>query len=300
MMPCDQDVSRKRFQRSPSLENLDEFSIEHQQQTLLDLSLGKLHQEQAQPIEPCLLKSVLISNAVRALQHHMFTATMSPSVEVITEVKEDSETTNFIVNTFNSSDYCFTPSSPIAPQKFPKLDSSFECSPLTLTQQATDEGFVHSLLPVTDESSDFLKSNIHPFFSHKCTSAHTSYTSSVHCINIENHATETVTVNGNSSVEEKCELSSEARKCSSEPDSNFDSMDTSLSPLDLKGIDPLLYDFDARTPPMLPSPCEMKVGHFSSCSVAANVTSAIDDNSKDMESDPSVLLDEIVNMLIET
>ena len=289
-------MSRKRFQRSPSLENLDEFSIEHQQQTLLDLSLGKLHQEQAQPIEPCLLKSVLISNAVRALQHHMFTATISPSMEVISEVKEeDSEATNFIVNTFNSSDYCLTPSSPIAPQKFPKLDSSsFEYSPLTLTQQSTDDGFVQSL-PITDTSSDFLKSNI---FSHKCTSAST--TNSVHCITIDNHATK---INGNGLVEKKCELScsgSEALKCSSEPDSNFESMDTSLSPLDLKGIDPLLYDFDARSPPMLPSPCETKVGHFSSCSAAANINSALDDNSKDMESDPSVLLDEIVNMLIET
>jgi len=293
MMPCDQDVSRKRFQRSPSLENLDEFSIEHQQQTLLDLSLGKLHQEQAQPIEPCLLKSVLISNAVRALQHHMFTATISPSVEVISEAKEeeeDTEATNFIVNTFNSSDYCFTPSSPIAPQKFPKLDSSsFECSPLTLTQ-VTDESFVQSL-PITDTSSDFLKSNI---FSHKYTSA--SSTNSVHCITIANHATKT---NSNGSVK-LSSSGSEALKCSSEPDSNFESMDTSLSPLDLKGIDPLLYDFDARSPPMLPSPCETKVGHFSSCSVAANITSTLDDNSKDMESDPSVLLDEIVNMLIET
>jgi len=303
MMPCDQDVSRKRFQRSPSLENLDEFSIEHQQQTLLDLSLGKLHQEQAQPIEPCLLKSVLISNAVRALQHHMFTATITPSVEVINEVEEeeDSEATNFIVNTFNSSDYCFTPSSPIAPQKFPKLDSSsFECSPLTLTQ-STDEGFVHSLIPVADTSSDFLKSDIHPFFSHKCTCV--SATS--HCITIENHVAQTVAVNGNNSLGNKYQLSSsgsEVLKCSSEQDSNIDSMDTSLSPLDLKGIDPLLYDFDARSPPMLPSPSDTKVGHFSSCGTAANVNSSLDDNSsiKDMESDPSVLLDEIVNMLIET
>lgn len=313
MMPCDQDVSRKRFQRSPSLENLDEFSIEHQQQTLLDLSLGKLHQEQAQQIEPCLLKSVLISNAVRALQHHMISTSLSPSDDLISEEKEeDSMATNFIVNTFNSSDYCLTPSSPILPQKFPKLDASFGCSPLALTQQATestDESFVHPLLPIVDQTHEILKSDVHPFFSHNYNDD--ASTSLLTESSTKNQAPKVLLINGNvptvEGAEGHCKTSSNSEldvtKCGSETDSNFECMDTSLSPLDLKGIDPLLYDFDARSPPMLPSPSETKqVGHFSSCSAeATNINANIDNTGiKDMENDPSVLLDEIVNMLIET
>lgn len=305
MMPCDQDVSRKRFQRSPSLENLDEFSIEHQQQTLLDLSFGKLHQEQAQQIEPCLLKSVLISNAVRALQHHMISASLSSAEDPVSEEKEeDSVATNFIVNTFNSSDYCLTPSSPVVPQKFPKLDTSFGCSPLALTQQGTDESFVHPLLPIADQTHDILKSDVHPFFSHNYSDG-VSSSSLTESVSTKNQTPKVLPVNGNS-VEGHCEASnseSDITKCGSETDSNFECMDTSLSPLDLKGIDPLLYDFDARSPPMLPSPSESKqVGHFSSCSVeATNINANIDNTGiKDMENDPSVLLDEIVNMLIET
>lgn len=307
MMPCDQDVSRKRFQRSPSLENLDEFSIEHQQQTLLDLSLGKLHQEQAQQIEPCLLKSVLISNAVRALQHHMINASLSsPSDDPVSEEKdEESVATNFIVNTFNSSDYCLTPSSPVVPQKFPKLDTSFGCSPLALTQQGTDENFIHPLLPLADQTHDILKSDVHPFFSHSYTEVATSSTSLfMDTVSTKNQVSKISPINGNG-VEGHCENSSnesDITKCGSETDSNFECMDTSLSPLDLKGIDPLLYDFDARSPPMLPSPSETKVGHFSSCSAEATNMNANIDNTgiKDMENDTSVLLDEIVNMLIET
>ena len=302
MMPCDQDVSRKRFQRSPSLENLDEFSIEHQQQTLLDLSLGKLHQEQAQQIEPCLLKSVLISNAVRALQHHMISTSLSSSEDpIISEEKEeDTVATNFIVNTFNGSDYCLTPSSPIAPQKFPKLDGSFECSPLTLTQQSTEENFIHPLLPIADQTHDILKSEVHPFFSHSYIEGVPSSSLLTENVSTKNPAPKVLPINGDT-IQGHCEVSnseSDITKCGSETDSNFECMDTSLSPLDLKGIDPLLYDFDARSPPMLPSPSETKVGHFSSCS--AEVTSIDNTGIKDIENDPSVLLDEIVNMLIET
>ena len=304
MMPCDQDVSRKRFQRSPSLENLDEFSIEHQQQTLLDLSLGKLHQEQAQQIEPCLLKSVLISNAVRALQHHMISASLSSEDHISEEKEEDSVATNFIVNTFSSSDYCLTPSSPVVPQKFAKLDTSFECSPLTLTQQSTDETFVHPLLPIADQTHDILKSDVHPFFSHNYDGVPSSSLLSEN-LSTKNQTPKVLPINGNV-VEGHCENSnseSDISKCGNETDSNFECMDTSLSPLDLKGIDPLLYDFDARSPPMLPSPSETKqVGHFSSCSAEATNMNANIDNTgiKDMDNDPSVLLDEIVNMLIET
>lgn len=308
MMPCDQDVSRKRFQRSPSLENLDEYSIEHQQQTLLDLSLGKLHQEQAQQIEPRLLKSVLITNAVRALQQHMIGASLSASsLEEPTseEKEEDGVATNFIVNTFSSSDYCFTPSSPIVPQKFPKLDSSFGCSPLTLTQQVTDENFVYPSLPVTDQTHDIFKSDLHPFFLHgHVDDGESSPSLLTESVSAKNQ--NLLPLNGNNSVEGHCEASrseSDLTKCGNETDSNFECMDTSLSPLDLKSIDPLLYDFDARSPPMLANPSEMKqVSHFSSCSVeATNVNANIDNTGiKDLDNDPSVLLDEIVNMLIET
>ena len=304
MMPCDQDVSRKRFQRSPSLENLDEYSIEHQQQTLLDLSLGKLHQEQAQQIEPCLLKSVLISNAVRALQHHMISASVSSEDPICEEKEEGSVATNFIVNTFNSSDYCLTPSSPIVSQKFPKLDAPFEYSPLTLTQQSTDESFIHPLLPLADQAHDILKSDVHPFFSHSHSDGMTSSSLLNESVNAKNQTPKLFQMNGN--TEGHCELASKSEsdvsKCGSETDSNFECMDTSLSPLDLKGIDPLLYDFDARSPPMLPSPSETKVGHFSSCSAeATNINANIDNTGiKDMDNDPAVLLDEIVNMLIET
>ena len=302
MMPCDQDVSRKRFQRSPSLENLDEFSIEHQQQTLLDLSLGKLHQEQAQQIEPCLLKSVLISNAVRALQHHMINTSLSSLDDpIISEEKEEeSVATNFIVNTFSSSDYYLTPSSPVSPQKFPKLDASFECSPLTLTQQSTEESFVHPLLPLADQTHDILKSEVHPFFSHSCSDGVPSSLLTEN-VSTKNQAPKVLPINGTTTIQGHCGASNSETKC--ETDSNFECMDTSLSPLDLKGIDPLLYDFDARSPPMLPSPSETKqVGHFSSCSAeATNINANIDNTGiKDMDNDPSVLLDEIVNMLIET
>ena len=182
MMPCDQDVSRKRFQRSTSLENLDGCNIEHQQQALLDLSLSKLHQEQAQQIEPCLLKLVLISNVVRALQH----------------------------------------------------------------QQG--DNFTYPLLLIADQTDD-----MYPF---------------AKILPIKGNAME-----GHSKFSGS---ESDIIKSGSETNSNFECMDTSLTPLDLKGIDPLLYDFDACSSPMLQNPI------------------------KETEDDPSVLLDEIVDMLIET
>ena len=293
MMPCDQDVSRKRFQRSPSLDNLDEFSSELQKQTLLDLSLDKLHQEQAQQIEPSLLKSVMISNAVKALHHQMVNASLSSSGDPVSiEKGEDIVFTNCTMNTSPSSANCQTSLSPVVPRKFPKLDTSFRCRPLALTQQATDENFMHPLLPIADQTHD----DPHPFFSHNYTEVATSTSFSMDTVNAESQVTKSLPTKGNT-MEGHCEnpnSESDIKKC------GYEHMDASLSPLDLKGIDPLLYDFDARNPPaMLPSPSETKVDHFSLHSPkTTNVNAAID--NKDMENDTSVRLDEIVNMLIDT
>ncbi len=55
--------------RCPSLENVD---LEQQQQTLFDVSVLKLQQEQLRHgVEPRLLRFVLINNALRTLQSHM-------------------------------------------------------------------------------------------------------------------------------------------------------------------------------------------------------------------------------------
>jgi len=175
--------------------------------------------------------------------------------------------------------------------------------------------FIHPLLPIADQAHDLLKSDVHPFFSHSHNDGMTSSSLLTENVNTnKNQMPKVLQINGN--MEGHCEASnseSDVSKCGSETDSNFECMDTSLSPLDLKGIDPLVYDFDARSPPMLPSPSETKVGHFSSCSTEAtninaclfltntNINANIDNTGiKDMDNDPAVLLDEIVNMLIET
>lgn len=87
-------------------------NMEHQQQTLLDLSIHKLHQEQIKyGIEPRLLRFVLINNALRSLQAHLMSR--------VDEIENDvlfCDQSSFLSNTFKHG-YISAPPSPPTPIK---------------------------------------------------------------------------------------------------------------------------------------------------------------------------------------
>ena len=111
---------------SSTLEHLD---IEHQQQTLFDLSIFKLQQEQ---LRGRLLRFVLINNALRALQGHSLLLDEDDSIAVDCDISSDScsSSDSFLSNTFKNGGLS-TPLSSPTPVKKIKLDASpFDKSPL--------------------------------------------------------------------------------------------------------------------------------------------------------------------------
>jgi hypothetical protein len=95
-------------------------NIDCQQQSLLELSIHKLQEEQAKyGIEPRLLRFVLINNALKALQSHIMRFDMDNEFGLFENHTNDS----FIVNTF-SHGFLKCPVSPPTPVKAPRFDTS--------------------------------------------------------------------------------------------------------------------------------------------------------------------------------
>lgn len=128
-----------KHHRCSSLENID---VEQQQQSLFDVSILKLQQEQLRHgVEPRLLRFVLINNALRSLQGHMLQIDsgedsimrLGGGGEIIRESSD-----MFFYNTFKNGSLSSLPLSPPTPVKMIKLDNSNSTnqSPLVEHQEA--------------------------------------------------------------------------------------------------------------------------------------------------------------------
>ena len=264
---------RAKRKRCPSLESLD---LEVQQQSLFDLSLLKLQQEQRHGVEPRLLRFILINNALRALQSHLLQMSEEDGLQ---SSNSDSSSERFFCNTFVKggalSSTLLTPSSPA---KLPRLESAFsEQSPMALASpspspspfqgdEAEERGATpaevekrpsHSLAVVTQScSSVHLDRNDPPpepwpkdgegevekkEAEEKCRPA------SLHINGTR--------INGTSSV-----LYSVLEQLS--PNSSLEEDLTTPSPIDFTKVDASLYDFDTRTNLVLPS---APAAHEGSC-----------------------------------
>lgn len=238
------------------------LDLERQQQSLLELSVHKLQEEQAKyGIEPRLLRFVLINNALRALQMHMMRFDVSDEFGLFDSQSQDS----FLVNTF-SHGLISSPVSPPTPVKVPRLDSSPFSSNSPLLNSCT----IPSLGCTEVESEDFdipLLSPLSPF-----------------PLDDKPHTNEGLTAGKRStetrpSLSEDEVLENETKKNkskkirpnslpissnhSSSPSSktedlSSDESTSSLSPIDFANVDVSLYDFDARTalsfPPVAETP----------------------------------------------
>ena len=113
-----------KCERYPSVEHMD---LEQQQQTLFDLSILKLQQEQVRHgVEPRLLRFVLINNALRALQNHMMRLDIDDSQGAL----DCDGSSPFLCNTFKDGGLSSTPLTPPTPVKVLKLDTFSDQSPL--------------------------------------------------------------------------------------------------------------------------------------------------------------------------
>lgn len=116
--------------------------IERQQQTLLDLSIHKLHQEQLKyGIEPRLLRFVLINNALRSLQAHVLSR-MDGGEDGMVLFGDQASSDLFLTNTFKHG-LLSIPTSPPTPVKMIKLDGG---SPFTSSTASAGGSNSHSSL----------------------------------------------------------------------------------------------------------------------------------------------------------
>ena len=118
----------------PSLEHIN---LERQQQSLFDLSILKLQQEQLRHgVEPRLLRFVLINNALRALQGHMFIFGDEDEFSFDSASSDrcgggGGTTESFLNNTFKDGGLPTTPASPPTPVKVIKMETTLsDQSPL--------------------------------------------------------------------------------------------------------------------------------------------------------------------------
>lgn len=238
------------------------LDLERQQQSLLELSVHKLQEEQAKyGIEPRLLRFVLINNALRALQMHMMRFDVSDEFGLFDNQSQDS----FLVNTF-SHGLISSPVSPPTPVKVPRLDSSPFSSHSPLLNSCT----LPSLGCTEVESEDFdipLLSPLSPFPLEDNPNTNEGLITS-------KRGTETRPSLSEDEILEKETKKSKSKKTrpnslpissnhSSSPSSktedlSSDESTSSLSPIDFANVDVSLYDFDARTalsfPPVAETP----------------------------------------------
>ena len=278
---------RAKRRRCPSLGSLD---LEVQQQSLFDLSLLKLQQEQRHGVEPRLLRFILINNALRALQSHMLQLSEEESSN------GDALSEHFFCNTFVKggalSSTLLTPPTPV---KLPRLESAFsEQSPMVMAspspspspfqdEEVGERGATlpevekrpsHSLAVVTQSCSSVrLDRSDPPPASWPKEGAVKKEADEKLCRPASLHINGT-RLNGSSSVLytvlEQLSPSSSLEEDLTTPSSSLEEDLTTPSPIDFTKVDPSLYDFDTRTNLVLPSAPPAPEGGCAGCSKAAS------------------------------
>lgn len=266
---------RAKRRRCPSLGALD---LELQQQSLFDLSLLKLQQEQRHGVEPRLLRFILINNALRALQSHMLQLSEENSSNA------DAPSEHFFCNTFvKGGALSSTLLTPPTPAKLPRLESAFsEQSPMVMaspspspapfqdeevgergaTSPEVEKRPSHSLAVVTQSCSSVHLDRHDPPAESRPKGAGKKEADEKVCRPASLHINGT-RLNGSSSV-----LYTVLEHLS--PSSSLEEELTTPSPIDFTKVDPSLYDFDTRTNLVLPSAPPAPEGNCAGCSKAAS------------------------------
>ena len=241
------------------------------QQTLLDLSVQKLQEEQIKHgIEPRLLRFVLINNAIKSLQSHLMIMNNDNDDDFI--ILTNSCNDSFLSNTLNHG-LLSSPSSPLTPAKVPKMDTDhfISNSPLVSNNSL-------STLGCSEVDNDNYNSSPIP--------SEQSKDSSLNCK--RNNDLKSLITNSDS---EECQrkrprpLTIDQLPQPDEPDEDFpsptseSSSSSSLSPIDFAKVDVSLYDFDARTnlgfPQVIETPRHLSTPSGLSCSrQAQTITSS--------------------------
>lgn len=259
-----------KCERYSSVEHMD---LEQQQQTLFDLSILKLQQEQVRHgVEPRLLRFVLINNALRALQNHMMRLDIDDSQGPL----DCDGSSPFLCNTFKDGGLSSTPLTPPTPVKVLKLDTFSDQSPLIASspfqssnldekpEEEEDEGgggggggekrLVNGLALVNQscggvhlgkhwlEDSEDSEGGGEEDAEQGCKSKRPCRPDSLHINGAK--------LNGVSGLYSVLDPPSPSSSSSEEDDS------PTPSPIDFTKVDPTLYDYDTRT--NLPLPEEEK------------------------------------------
>lgn len=118
---------------------LEHINVEYEQRNLFELTVGKLQKEQLRPgMEPRLLRFVLINNALRTLQCHMMKNEEPPSLTIMENGDENTE--SFLCNTFKDGGLPLSPQSPPTPIKVKTLGSLLsDLSPLVASTGILDD-----------------------------------------------------------------------------------------------------------------------------------------------------------------
>ena len=247
-------VKRKQC---PSLDNID---LGQQQQSLFELSIMKLQQEQIRHgVEPRLLRFVLINNGLRALQSHM-------QFEDDTMLECDYSTNLFLCNTFKKHGVLSsTPHLPPTPVKMLRLDTTFTDQSPRIASSPFQGASVESEGKGEGEGGEGKRPmNSLAVVNQSCSGVH-----------LGKHSAD---VDGRSGEEKEekmtkkpCQTHLNGTKLNGTtavysvldhiPLANSpltDTEDSSSSTIDFANVDPTLYDFDTRTNLALPCSQEGK------------------------------------------
>ncbi len=234
---------------------LSEESIhngELHQQTLLDMSVQKLQEEQVKHgIEPRLLRFVLINNAIKSLQSHlMITNDTDDEFVILTNSSNDL----FLSNTINHG--LFSSSSPLTPAKVPKMDTDhfLTNSPL-ITVSSPSLGCTEldtSPVPPTSPAPSISPTSSEPIKENS--------------LNCKRNNELRSLITSSDSLEHQRKrprlLTLDQLQQPEESDVDFPSPTSeSLSPIDFAKVDVSLYDFDARTNLVFPQVTEPQSRH---------------------------------------
>ena len=284
----------------------------HHQQSLLELSIHKLQDEQAKHgIEPRLLRFVLINNAMRALQSHLIALENEDFTQFRSSVTEQ-----FLSNTL-SHGLLSSPPSPPTPVKVAKLDNdhfpsssplaSNSCSFPTLGCQEVEDTPDHRCYPIHPPSPPSEDHRVSETISRSCKRGR-----SVDSSPLELEEEDATSDEFKRKRPRPLQLSLDEDELGISAMSNDEDFlspsdsTSSLSPIDFAKVDVSLYDFDARTnlafpqvvetprPPSTPSSlsCSMQAQAFISSPKLEHLDEEeeVDDNEEDettSEEDPT-------------
>ena len=263
------------------------IDIERHQQSLLELSVQKLQEEQVKyGVEPRLLRFVLINNAMRALQSHLMRFESEESFGLFENLHQDA----FLLNTINHG-LLLSPPSPPTPVKVPKIDNSPFSSDSPLINSCSFphlgcselDDIEHHIIPPLPSLASPLEVKDSSLAARKRSADRTSSEdeekdNNEDCKRQRPNSLCLIddTLSSGSKTDDHLSLSG--------------SSSSSLSPIDFAKVDVSLYDFDARTnlifPPAVATPAPSAPPSLS-CSVQAYVTSPEPDNNEPSETSTS-------------